>query len=778
MGRRIGTLLVLALAAACVEAGPASASGFSAGTNIAGFLGGLAGLPPDPPWPAGLSDALDTWDNTERAWKLLEELKTCADAGLGSDACPDALWAGACTAFLELSLDGAPELNILGLPFEEICKGEPTLKCCKYDPATQDFCHSAFNTPTPINCEGNPYAPNAESYGPCLWDGDPLHLGCTCCGIAECFVPGCAPASLSDPRLAAWRADTFAKKLANSFLSAARSDPHGAADFAMLVGCTAHQDAMLGIAPFAFPDSLPTSPDPGADFHVNDNDPDDRYVRGLTTLAVRRVLGGIPNGIARWEAVSSRLWSDDDIAAEVATVGNADAILRRLLGPFGFTVLQGADRRLYKLLAVPLPSELFDADTVPLPSAPPNIDRRLYSVPIAGPNDSPYVAGCLPGKPPTIRILLSVTDNTATVELQVGDPLAARTPSGHYPAAVDWGDGRLQHVFLLSSTQPIVHSYAAAGSYVIHAWTVNAAGLVASAAAVAAVGAPVGAADPGPPTVAAVGLDLTAVTHSYAPPYLSTTAGAVDPGGVAYALGKLYGPAPVRAGGYADDRFTFPGTLAHFRATPVSALQLSTVWGGGNVVYSVQVILGDVHLTGWDGSVTTVHLSPADVQWTPAGAAYPVAPLIDPATGGLLLPAAGESISVRLQSGEAPFAGCRPLYAPGTPAMVTAGGGCQEQDSGRVWSLAAAAVNYAQAQAYCAGLAQGGVGGWRLPADDELIGAANAAEAGTYFAFPTSGVAAWTTRSWSGTSRVTRDLSTGGLYVTAETALATAVCVR
>jgi hypothetical protein len=756
MGFRIRPLFVflLILAAACAQAGPASASGFAAGRNVAGFLGGMAQLPPESPLPEGLSDALDWWDRVQKTQDLLEDVETCAAAGVGSNACAEAVWAGACTMFLELGIEAAPQFQILGLPFEEICEGEPTLKCCKYNPATQVGCHTAFNSPAPINCEGNWTTPNAESYGPCVSTGDPLGLGCTCCGHADCFTPACAPGSLSDPLLAAWRTDTFAKKIAGSFQSAARTDPDGAADFVMLVGCTAHRDAMLQIAPFALPDSVPIIPDPGPSFHANDNDPDDRYLRGLTTLAVRRVLGGIPNGIARWEAISGRLWTDAEIDAEAAAVGDADAVLRGLLGPFGFTVLRGADVRLYKLLAVPLSYEPLDA------------------------NVSPYVAGCLPGQPPSVGIQLSVADNSATVQLQVQDPLADRTPSGHYPVAVDWGDGRLEHVFLLSSSQQIVHSYAAAGTYAVRAWTVNAAGLVASADAVAAVASPGTPADPGPPTVASVALDLTAVTFSHTPPHVSVAASAIDPEGAAFPLGHLYASPPARAAGYATDRFAASGTLAHFRATPVSALKLSAGWSGGNVVSTVQVILGDVRLTGWDGSVTVVRPSPADVQWLPAGAAYPISPLIDPASGGLLLPAGGEQIEVRLPSGGAPFAGCRPIYAPVTPVMATAGGGCKEQATGRIWSLRSAPATFAQAQAYCAGLTQGGVTGWRLPTNDELYGVSGAAKAGTFFAFATSGVQAWTTMSWYGAGRVTRDLGTGGFGVTAETALAAAVCVR
>ncbi|HSF40097.1 MAG TPA: hypothetical protein VLT87_09910 [Thermoanaerobaculia bacterium] len=749
MGSRIRPLLVWVLIAAWLQAGPASASGFNAGSNVAGFLGGL-GLLPEP--PEALSEALEWWDRVEKAQDILERAKICADAGLGSAACVDAVWAGACTMYLELALEAAPQFQILGLPIEEICSGEPTLKCCKYT-ADQIGCHTAFVDDEAINCEGNPSTPG-KAYGPCVSINDPVGIGCTCCGNAGCVTDACHPASLSDPVLAAWRVDYFAKKIAGSFQSAARTDPAGAADFVTLVGCTAHRDAMLQIAPFAFPDSLPIIPDPGPSFHVNDNDPDDRYLRGLTTLAVRRVLGGIPNGIARWEAISGRLWTDAEIAAEVATVGDADAILGGLLGPFGLTVLRGADERHYKLLAVPLTYE------------PP------------GANISPYVAGCVPGQPPSVGIQLSVADNSATVQLAVQDPLAARTPSGQYPVAVDWGDGRLEHVFLLSPSQQIVHSYAAAGTYAVRAWTVNAAGLVGSANTVAAVGSPAGPADPGPPTVASVALDLTAATFSYEPPHVSVATSAITPEGIEHSLGHLYASAPARAAGYATDRFAVPGTLAYFRATPVSELQLSATWGGGNVVSSVQVILGEVLLTGWDGAVTAVRPSPEDVQWLPAGAAYPISPLIDPATGGLLLPAGGEQIEVRLPSDGTPFAGCRPIYSPVTPVMVTANGGCQDQATGRIWSLRSPPATYAQAQTYCSGLTQGGVTGWRLPTDAELSSVAGAAKAGTFFAFPTSGVQAWSTGAWFGAGRVTRNLGTGAFGVTAETALAAAVCVR
>ena len=751
MGSRIRPLLVLVLAAACAQAGPALADPLSVPV-IKSYLGGVAQMPGS---PEALGLAVDWWDRYEKTQTALEAAKKCAAAGLGSDACIDAVWAGVCTLGTQLALERmAGNFQFLGLPFEQLCSGGPRLKCCKYT-ADQIGCHTAFNEvdPPPINCEGNWAYPGSPK-GPCVPIGDPLGVGCTCCGNAGCITDACAPGSLFDPVLSTWRTDDFAKAIARSFLNAARTDPQGAADFSMLVGCTAHRNAMLQIAPFAFPDSLPFGSDPGDGFHVNDNDPDDRYLRGLTTLAVRRVLGGIPNSVARWEAITARLWTDAEIDAEVAAVGDADAILGGLLGPFGLTVLEGADPRLYKLLAVPLSYEPPDA------------------------NESPYLAGCEPGQPPSLGIQLGVTGSSAAVQLQVQDPHAELTPLGQYPVAVDWGDGRLSHVFLLSPSQQIVHSYAAAGTYAVRAWVVNAAGLSASADAVAAVGSPGGPADPGPPTVASAALDPTAATYSYQPPHVSVTASAIEPGGAAYPLGRLYQPAPARAAGYATDRFAIPGTLSYFRATPVSALQLSATWGGGNVVSSVQVVLGDVLLTGWDGSVTAVRPSPEDVQWLPAGAAYPISPLLDPATGGLLLPAGGEQIEIEIPSDGVPFAGCRPIYAPVSPVMFTAGGGCQEQATGRTWSLRSPPATYAQAQAYCAGLTQGGVTGWRLPTDEELYGVTGAAKAGTFFAVPTSGVRAWSSKNWFGSGRVTRDLGNGGFGVTSETALAAAVCVR
>jgi hypothetical protein len=718
--------------------------------NVVGFFAGVVHRTPG--LPEGLQDGAHWWDDFDRARRLLKDLKPCFEAGFTSPACNGAAWAGACHAFLELGIEMAPEFRILGLPFAEICKGEPTLKCCKYDPATEVGCHTAFNDPDAINCEGNPSTPFAESYGPCISTDDPLGLGCTCCGIPECVTDACAPAILGSPASAAWRTDTLAKKIAAGLPPAAAADPDGAIDFVTLSGCTAHRAAILEIAPFAFPDSVPTDPDPGPGFHASDNDPDARYLRGLMTIAVRRVLGGIPNGIARWEAISERLWTDAEIAAAAATVGDADAILRRLLGDFGVSLLQSAEPRLYKLLAVPLPAE-----------AP-------------GANDTTHVAGCFPGTVPSVFIQIETLDNTATVQLDVQDALADRMPAGHYPAAIDWGDSRLEHLFLLSASQPIVHGYAAAGSYPVRAFVVNAARLVGTADGVAAVAAPSGPVDPGPPTVRSVSADLTAVVFSNVPPRMTVAASAIDPDAEVYPLGHLYAAAAGHGGGYATDRFAIPGTLAHFRATPVSAMQLSTTWAGGNVVSTVDVLLGDVRLTGWDGSLTAIHPSPADVEWVPVGASSLVAARIDPATRAVVLPAGGETVTVRLPVNAPPFAGCRPLTGGGTPAMITDGGGCREVSSGLTWSIGSPPLTYAAAQAYCAGLTEGGVTGWRLPTYDELSSVAGA-KAAAYFALVTKNVTAWSTTGWFGYMQ-TRNLDTGGWDLTWPTSTAVGVCVR
>lgn len=762
MPTRVHTLPVLLVLMACTQqpvapAAPASRPAekrytFGGVTNAAGFLGGLAKLPPET--PEDMRAALEWWENVQRAWDLLHDLHGCFAEGLGSDTCADDVWAGACHMYLQLGVDAAPEFQLLGLPFDALCRGEPRLKCCKYDPATEVGCHTAFNSPRPINCEGNWTTPNAESYGSCIWAGDPLGIGCTCCQIAECWTPACDPASLTRQPDAAWRVDAFAKKLADSFKRLARADPDSAADFTMMIGCTAHRDVMLHLAPFAMPDSLPADPDPGPDFHVNDNDPDARYLRGLTTMAVRRVLGGVPNAVGRWEAATARLWSDAEIEAAAATAGDADAVLGRLLGPFGLAMIKDAEPRRYKLLAVRQPTEFETA------------------------NESIYVAGCVPAQPPAVGVEVIADENRVTARLDIQDPLSDRMPLGHYPAAVDFGDGRLEQVFLLSPSQSITHEYAAPGTYAVRAYTVNAAGLIATAEAQVVAGPPQGPADPGPVTVASVAPALTAVTNAYAPPHLTVSVSSVDSSGEPLLLGHLYAAPPARPGGYAIDRFAVHGTATNFLASPVGELRLSATSGGGNVVYSVGLLLGSIRLTAWDGSVATVVPTPADVQWIPAGAIYPVAPLIDPSSGALMLPAAGEQISVRWTSGGAPFAGCRPIYAPVTAVMTTADGGCKDLTTGLVWSLPSPPATFAQAQAYCAGLTQGGAGGWRLPTDNEILGVVGAGKAGTFFAFPTSGVGAWTTSAWFGASHITRELGSGGFGVTSDTSTAAALCVR
>jgi hypothetical protein len=94
------------------------------------------------------------------------------------------------------------------------------------------------------------------------------------------------------------------------------------------------------------------------------------------------------------------------------------------------------------------------------------------------------------GQSPTVAILTSILASCVTVQLEIQDPLADRMPQGHYPAAVDWGDGHLQQVFLTSPTQQITHCYAAEGTYTVRAWTVNASGNVASSETSAVVGPP------------------------------------------------------------------------------------------------------------------------------------------------------------------------------------------------------------------------------------------------------------------------------------------------
>src|SRR5215831_6732772 len=73
--------------------------------NAAGFGAGLLRLPMPPDTPEDLKQAAEWWENFDRARTLLENLEPCASAGFSSNECSDAVWAGACTMYLELGVE-------------------------------------------------------------------------------------------------------------------------------------------------------------------------------------------------------------------------------------------------------------------------------------------------------------------------------------------------------------------------------------------------------------------------------------------------------------------------------------------------------------------------------------------------------------------------------------------------------------------------------------------------------------------------------------------------
>jgi hypothetical protein len=74
----------------------------------------------------------------------------------GASNCP--VFAGLCFAY-NAFLESKIATNFILASFSDVlanqyCLGEPTLKCCRE--TSGGFCWSAFNQPSPINCEGNP----------------------------------------------------------------------------------------------------------------------------------------------------------------------------------------------------------------------------------------------------------------------------------------------------------------------------------------------------------------------------------------------------------------------------------------------------------------------------------------------------------------------------------------------------------------------------------------------------------------------------------------------
>lgn len=746
----------------------------------------------------------DWMKHTKKILEMLDNFQRCVTQGNDLQGCAAqrVVWPGFCYLAANLYEDAVPWIGILGLPLEEACLGEPVLKCCKYTP-TEYGCHSAFNTSAPINCEGNPTTPLAQSFGPCL--APPNGIGCLCDYLPQCDVDGDgSQSSVGTNSADAWRFNTFTTKLAQAFLPLLGSAPMGASTFVTFFGCRGHAAAMNTFAPFTKQDSIAAGLSVGSAYHTDDADPDARYLRALMTLAVRRVITAVPNIIARWNHIAVRSWTQADIDAYLGGV-DADAVLGAQLGPFGLQLLQSAEPTLYRLLAIPLPGE------VPDPS-------------VAG-----WVGGCAPGAPPDLGITVNVVGATVSLTLSINDPLAADNLAGVYLVGVDWGDGRvIGYPFVASdpSTHVVTHAYASPGTYTIYAVAPNTSGLRDTESTTVTIAADGGA--PGARSVDSVDIDLLGTVTATSHGILYVDAFAIDSADRTHSLGR-YWAKPAGASGSTVTIDLSQGPLTLFEHTDVKSLLIQPAHVSSSGVSFRELTLGTVTVNhhaseGMPASSVTYYPTNQDVQILATGATVPVAPLLDLATGRLRLPAQSANIRIDLVSAapdpNAAF-GCRPVYGVTTPLMVTAEGGCHDPSTGLTWSLISTskmtwhdavwdsaltgnassdATDYSRVNDYpqqypltafpdastvnyCHELTQAGYGDWRLPTEIELL-TVMGTKASSYFAFDAN-YTSWTSTTWFGSNggalAMARTLTGGSLstsYGDKATVSYRALCVR
>ncbi|MBZ4423318.1 CARDB domain-containing protein [Myxococcus sp. RHSTA-1-4] len=738
-------------------------------------------------------EILDWMETAEDLIEFAEEFGQCAAGGFNEPGCSarDLVWRGICYLFAQ-QMSGMLIFDP-GIPFEEVCNGEPPLKCCKYDPATQESCHSAFNSEAPINCEGNWTTPNAESYGPCIprnaYPGDP---GCFCNYIPVCVGP---TGTVSQPTGSApWRYNQLGVSLAQSIeKNLIHSQPGPFIDYVSFVGFRPHRRVMLELAPFARPDELPEGYNVGDAYHANDNDPDARYLRGLVTLAIQRVFSGIPNLQNRWNHVSGRQWTEAEKTAYLSGVADPDLTLRQCVGDFGLAMLQSAQPDVYALLSVPLEGE-------------------------TNPDCAPgWVGGAAIGAAPSVTVSASTSGASVTVAPAISDPNASDNAQGSYAVEVDWGDGRVQgwaYVAANPATQAYTHTYAAAGTYSVKVSVINTSGLVGSALTQVTVAE--GSGQPVPPSIQTVQFELEAAVKANTHGRVRVDVSATDGQGESHSLGYLW----VELSGASGTLVTVPldEVMPLRDLTDLVSLKLTPAHYDGSSVSSRELILSAVKLRphGAPGA-TTYALTNRDVKVYAASSTTPTAPVMEAGTGKLRLPVQNADIVITVPSSTTPDPsaayGCRPVETE-TPLMRSAGGGCEDIATGLVFTqlpgtmtwhdavwdsalegnAAPDADDHGRVNDYpgnypaagpdastvnaCHSLVQGGYSDWRLPTENELLAIAGVARAGTYLPYGTAAYA-WTSTSYDAANAVLRHLDSASRTTAAKaTALHATVCVR
>lgn len=140
------------------------------------------------------SDIDKGWAATKKGQQMMALMGLAIDIDMAcsaAGAADDCFVKPSICAALRLGLDATVGRVVVfaGLTnavLSEFRLGEPTLKCCLT--LNDGSCHSAFNSPAPINCEGNPNYGPTETAGPCVRPC-PGCAGCICHYLAACVTP-------------------------------------------------------------------------------------------------------------------------------------------------------------------------------------------------------------------------------------------------------------------------------------------------------------------------------------------------------------------------------------------------------------------------------------------------------------------------------------------------------------------------------------------------------------------------------------------------------------
>ncbi|MEM9388264.1 MAG: hypothetical protein AAGA68_24650 [Pseudomonadota bacterium] len=318
--------------------------------------------------------------------------------------------------------------------------GQLNLVCCKYNP-DQLYCHSGFPGEYVANCLGAPPPFQPQQFGPVQFPG----VGCS-------HIPQCVPGGVADQSSASQgqRTGVWFGELSEAYAAAAYGAPGASqcdADFATMVGCQDWIEVARAGSPYlALQDADTPTPEQEAALQQD-----------LFGIAAQRVMYALPHGLARYEYVSSRLWSDADKAAYLGSV-DPDAELAKWMTPCGIELLKSTMPATWELMTVPMPNE-----------DPPDKDDALD-----------WADGCLAGRPPrALTIAVTLQGQDATVDAAVDDPEMDLDALDVNPLSIAWGDDSVTGEIFdhAAASNRLSHTYGASGTYRASLSYINDAGL-------------------------------------------------------------------------------------------------------------------------------------------------------------------------------------------------------------------------------------------------------------------------------------------------------------